>query len=140
MRRLGQSVLILSLSFALSVTAPALAQSEGASRASSASLAGLSEVPPATLALLAEGARFSVTALRPVGHSVHVVLSAAAEGASFTLELSAEAVATLGLAVGTVVTTTAVSAGWLLQVGAETIAFLPSAAAAALIHHRELAR
>jgi hypothetical protein len=138
MRRLNRSILVCLLAFG--VTAPAYAQSEHASRASSASLAGLSEVPPATLALLAEGARFSVTALRPVGQSVHVVLSAAADGASFALDLSAEAVATLGLAVGTVVTSTAVSAGWLLQAGAETLAFVPSAAAAALIHHRELQR
>src|SRR5688500_2797516 len=82
---------------------PAYAQAERLSEASAASLVALSEVPPAAFALIAGGAHFSVTALRPVGQSVLVVVTAVGEGVSFTVELTAAAVAAAGIAVGTVV-------------------------------------
>lgn len=130
----------LLLCTTLLLALPVRAQSDAASQASAASLEALSEIPPAALALVVEGARFSVTALHPVGDAIHVVLTASASGASFALEVSAATVEALGLAVGTIVTTTAVAAGHLLRVGAEVIAFVPSAAAEALLHRRELSR
>ena len=133
--------LCVAISLLLALTAlPARAQSERLSEVSAASLVTLSEVPPAALALIAEGARFSVTALRPVGESVLVVMTAVGEGVSFTVELAASAVAAAGLVIGTVVVGTAVVAGHLLYAGAEAIAFVPNEAARAQMHHRALSR
>jgi hypothetical protein len=121
------------------VALPAFGQSE-ASHASSASLHASVQVPAAALDLLAAGAGFSVAALRPVGASVELVLVASADGVSFTVQLTADAVRAAGVAVGTAVGVTAINAGYLLSAGATVIAFVPSTAVAEMIHRRELRR
>ncbi|HET7844876.1 MAG TPA: hypothetical protein VFL14_12045, partial [Xanthomonadales bacterium] len=63
---------------------------------------------------------------------------AGSEAAAFTIELSAEAVRALGIAVGTALEATATTAGWIVSCAGEAVAFVPNAAAAAMIHHREL--
>ena len=131
---------MLSILMTLATSAPALAQSDAASRQSEASLAALSEVPAAAVAVIAEGGRFSVVALRPVGHSVQAVLLGVAAGVEFTVELSAELVAHAGLAVGTVIVATATTVGWLLYAGTTAIAFVPAEAVAAMVHHEALPR
>lgn len=118
-----------------------MAQAQNAaSRASEASLAASVEVPAAALALLAEGGKFSVTAVRPVGQSVQVVVSATADGVSFVVEMSAEAASAAGVVVGKAISITVVSAGYVLSVGTSAIAFVPSALAESMIHHEELSR
>ena len=131
---------MLSILMTLATSASALAQSDAASRQSEASLAALSEVPAAAVAVIAEGGRFSVIALRPVGHSVQAVLLGVAAGVEFTVELSAELVAHAGLAVGTVIVATTTTVGWLLYAGTTAIAFVPAEAVAAMVHHRALPR
>lgn len=130
---------IAGLMIGLLVAMPSWAEND-ASRASSASVAASVQVPAAVLDLLAAGAAFSITAARPVGQSVELVITAAGEGASFTVQLAADAIGAASLAVGTAVTVTAISAGYLVSVGTTSIAFIPSAAVAPMIHQRELRR
>jgi hypothetical protein len=129
-----------ALALALLLVQPAFAQSDHVSRASSASLGALGEVPAAALELLSAGAHFSVVAMRPLGESIELVLEAGGRGVSFAFRVSADVGARLGIAVGTVVTSTAVAAGYVLSIAGTVIAFSPSVAAEALIHHRELQR
>jgi len=128
---------LVALVLILLLTHPALAQ-DGASEASEISLQASIEVPMATLEMLAAGGSFSVTALRPVGQSVELVLASTVEGSAFGLMLAADSIALAGVSVGSVVIVTAKAAGCILSVGSEVIAFVPSAAAAALTHQQAL--
>ena len=139
-KRMAHRSLAAAAALACCGAAPLHAQSEAPSRASHRSLAAASELGLAGLDGLAAGVRFSVAALRPLGHAVEVVLTSAATAASVTLILATETVRAAGLAVGSVVTATAVEAGHLLSVAGETIAFVPCAAVAAMHHSRELHR
>jgi hypothetical protein len=132
--------LCLALAALLAMSAPLQAQSDGASRASQASLEAVVAVPSAALDVLAAGGMLSVVALRPVGESVEVVLQAGSDGVEFSLEVGADVAHALGLAVGTAVSATVVGAGYLLSVGATVIAFVPCAIAEEMIHGRELRR
>ncbi len=115
----------------------ALAQ-DGTSEASEVSLQASVAVPVATLEMLAAGGHFSVTALRPVGQSVELVLQSAVEGSAVALTLSVDSVAIAAINVGSIIAVSAVTAGFILSVGSEMIAFVPCAAAAALTHHHVL--
>jgi hypothetical protein len=131
---------LCALALASVLLQPAFAQSDHVSRASSASLGALGEVPSAALELVAAGAQFSVVAMRPLGESIELVLEAGGRGVSFAFRVSTDVGARLGIAIGTVVTTTAVAAGYVLSIAGTVVAFIPSAATEALIHHRELQR
>jgi hypothetical protein len=120
---------------ALAVAPVATAQSE---RASEASLAAISAVPDAALELVAAGARFSVTAVRPIGASVQLTLTAVGEGTSFVVQVSADTVVAAGLGVGAVVESVAVSTGHLLLAGGRALAYVPNRRVAELIHHSAL--
>ncbi len=111
---------------------------DGASEASEVSLQASVEVPVATLQMLAAGGHFSVTALRPFGQSVELVLESAVEGSAVALTLSLDSLAITAVSVGSVIAVSAVTAGFILSVGGEMIAFVPGAAAAALTHHHPL--
>lgn len=127
--------LALCLAAALATAPAAAAQSE---RASGQSLAAMSAVPDAALELVAAGGRFSITALRPVGASVQVTLTAIGEGTSFVLQVSADTVVAAGIGIGAVVESVAVSTGHLLLVGGRALAYVPNRRVAGLMHHEAL--
>jgi len=115
------------------------AQAGGFSEAASMSLeASLVGVPMAGLQTLSAGAELSVAALRPLGDSVELMLRASADGVTYSLRISAELAARIGIGIGTALVATVVAGGWLLSAAGEALLFVPSAAAAALIHHEVL--
>ncbi|MGQ0801141.1 MAG: hypothetical protein ACT4NL_13675 [Pseudomarimonas sp.] len=128
---------MVALGLTLLLMRPAAAR-DRASEASEISVQASIEVPVAMLEGLAAGGTFSVTALRPLGESVELVLASAVEGSTFVLLLSAHSIVMAGLSVGSVVIVTATAAGCILSVGSEVIAFVPSAASAALTHQQAL--
>ena len=116
----------------------AFAQSEAASRQSEQSLNASIEVPLAVAGALSQGGKFSVAAVRDIGGSVAVTLSAAAEAASFVVKVSAETARALGIVVGTAVVVTTVSTGWILSIAGEALCYIANDKARAHIHSRRL--
>lgn len=96
------------------------------------------ELPALSVAALAEGGVWTVSALTRSSETVVVVLQGAATGASITLEVAASLVAEAGLVAGSAVSVIATEAGYLIRAGVTAIAFVPSADAAALLHTRAL--
>jgi hypothetical protein len=124
----------------LLTTTPAWAQSTEASQASAISLAPSVALASLALQAIPAGSTLVIRSLKPVGQTIELVVEASATGASFVLEVGAEAVRALALAAGRVLTVTVVSAGYLICAGSEAIAFIPDQLARSLIHHRELSR
>ncbi|TXK65755.1 hypothetical protein [Alkalisalibacterium limincola] len=96
------------------------------------------EVPFAALHALAEGARFSVTAVRFSGEVALVTLSAAVEGSAMVVEVSARLARDLGLAAGAAVTASVVATGWILSVAGEALAYVADEATRPLVHSRRI--
>ena len=59
-------------------------------------------------------------------------------GASFVVDLSAEAIKRLGIAVGTAISVAVVSTGWILSVAGESLCFVADALARPHLHSRRL--
>lgn len=132
------TAMALMAALAVGSAAQAAPQSNDASRASAISLAPSMEAGALAVLVAEAGSELVVTALRPVGQGVELVLTASATGASAALTLGAESLRASGIVVGTVLTVTAASAGLLIMAGAEVIAFVPNEIAASLAHHRRL--
>lgn len=119
-------------------TVPIAAQSTGASQASAISVAPSVELASIALETIPAGSELVVRSVEVVGESVLVTVTAAAGGASFVLELTAQAASGLVLVAGTVVWVAIVSGGYLLSVAGEVLAFVPDAATRALMHHEAI--
>ena len=128
-----------SLVLALAGIAPAAsAQSEALSQVSAISVAPSTLAAGAGLSLVVGVGQLTVLSLERVGELVVATVRAGSEAVAFTIELSAEAVHALGIAVGTTLEASATTAGWIISCAGEAVAFVPDAAAATLIHHREI--
>jgi hypothetical protein len=132
--RLSATALIVGLL----ATAPAAAQSTGASQASAISVAPSVELASIALEALPAGSKLVVRSVEVVGESVLITVASVAEGTSFVVELSVKAAGRLVLATGTVVSMAVVSGGYLLSVAGEVLAFIPDAATRALMHHEAI--
>ena len=123
--------------FALYLCAGSLSAAEPSQAQVDLSMAS-AELPALSVAALAEGGAWTVSALTRSSETVVVVLHGAPTGASITLEVAASLVAEAGLVAGSAVSVIATEAGYLIRAGVTVIAFVPSADAEALLHTRVL--
>ena len=94
----------------------------------------------APVMLLSAGATLAVVAVEAISSGTMWVLERASDGARASVQLSGQAIGAMSLAAGSAVLVTAMSTGWLLSAAGHALAFIPNQLGAALLHNEGITR